>query len=357
MRIDLLKQGNSYKANLHCHSIISDGHKTPEKLKEDYKAHGYSVLCISDHNLLVNHSDLNDKDFLLLTGYEADITANKMYYNGLSNHTPTVHMNFIARKPDNEVIPLYNPKYVFADSTNRKDTQKHLGDGEYERSFANINGFVKKHTENGFLAAFNHPNWSMADITDMATYEGFYAMEICNYGCYTEGFPEIDDIYYEAMLRRGKKWYCIATDDNHNWYDDTSSHCDSYGGFTVIKADSLTYDNMISALENGEFYASMGPEIKEFYVEEDGDKWFVHIKTSPCVDIAFKTYGRRSKCVKGEKPGDEITEGKFEIQPLYDRYIRAYVKDKEGRYAWTNAYFDPCKKENGKFEYFSPMYR
>ena len=31
-----------YKANLHCHSVLSDGHCTPEELKAMYKAHGYS---------------------------------------------------------------------------------------------------------------------------------------------------------------------------------------------------------------------------------------------------------------------------------------------------------------------------
>lgn len=356
MRYDLLPQGNSYKANLHCHSVISDGNKTPEELARDYKAHGYSVLCISDHNILKNHSDLNSDDFILLTGYEADITAHKQYYNGLWNHTPVVHMNFIAKDPNNDVLPLFNPKYITMGTEEDKAAQKYLGDGEYERSFRNVNGFVKAHVDNGFLAAFNHPNWSMADVVDMQTYEGFYAMEICNYGCYNEGFPELNDSYYEQMLRRGKKWFAIATDDNHNKSADGTPHCDSYGGFVVCKAESLTYANIIDSLEKGNFYASMGPEIKEFYVEQEGDKWYAHIKTSPCVDISFKTYGRRSKCAKPEKVGDTITESRFELQPTYDRYIRAYVKDEKGNYAWTNAYFDPCKLEFGKFDTFSYMY-
>lgn len=37
-----------YKANLHCHSTISDGKKTPEELKEMYKRHGYSILAITE---------------------------------------------------------------------------------------------------------------------------------------------------------------------------------------------------------------------------------------------------------------------------------------------------------------------
>ena len=62
-----------YKANLHCHSTYSDGAKTPEELKEMYRAHGYSILAITDHETPQSHTDLTDEDFLMLTGYECYI--------------------------------------------------------------------------------------------------------------------------------------------------------------------------------------------------------------------------------------------------------------------------------------------
>ena len=62
-----------FKANLHCHSVISDGKLTPERLKEVYKEQGYSVLAITDHEAPYSHQELCDKDFLLITGYEAYI--------------------------------------------------------------------------------------------------------------------------------------------------------------------------------------------------------------------------------------------------------------------------------------------
>ena len=33
----LPKDGTFYKANLHCHTTLSDGHLTPEEVKEIYK--------------------------------------------------------------------------------------------------------------------------------------------------------------------------------------------------------------------------------------------------------------------------------------------------------------------------------
>ena len=38
-----------YRANLHCHSTVSDGKKTPEELKEFYRSHGYSAVAFTDH--------------------------------------------------------------------------------------------------------------------------------------------------------------------------------------------------------------------------------------------------------------------------------------------------------------------
>ena len=39
MKIELIPEGGAlYKANLHCHTTISDGKQTPEEVKETYLA-------------------------------------------------------------------------------------------------------------------------------------------------------------------------------------------------------------------------------------------------------------------------------------------------------------------------------
>ena len=71
-----------YKANLHCHSVLSDGKKKPEELKQMYKAHGYDVLAITDHERPHQHQAMNDDDFIMLTGYEAYIRPDQSgHYN------------------------------------------------------------------------------------------------------------------------------------------------------------------------------------------------------------------------------------------------------------------------------------
>ena len=41
--------GTFYKANLHCHTIHSDGRLTPEEVKKAYMEAGYSVVAYTDH--------------------------------------------------------------------------------------------------------------------------------------------------------------------------------------------------------------------------------------------------------------------------------------------------------------------
>ena len=59
---------NKYKANMHCHSTLSDGRFSPQELKENYKSRGYSILAITDHEHLNNNSYLDDEDFRFASG-------------------------------------------------------------------------------------------------------------------------------------------------------------------------------------------------------------------------------------------------------------------------------------------------
>ena len=57
------KEGRFYKANLHSHTIMSDGSATPEQVKEVYKQMGYHIVAFTDHEVLLDQSHLSDEDF------------------------------------------------------------------------------------------------------------------------------------------------------------------------------------------------------------------------------------------------------------------------------------------------------
>ena len=305
----LPENGTFYKANLHCHSTFSDGKWTPEEIKEKYMRHGYSVVAFTDHSVLHSQAHLTDESFLALDGYEVDVYEEDC---GTRAYHKTCHFCLVAKKPGM--------------------SQPDLGD-EDTYTPENISRLMEEARRKGFFVTYNHPNWSLEDFSDYINYNGMDAMEIVNYGCVAVGYQDYVPMVYDEMLRYGKKIFCIGTDDNHNRFDENSVYCDSFGGFTVIKADSLSYEDIISALENGSFYTSQGPEIKELWYEDSK----IRIKTSPVKKIDFVFGSRRAKTVIAED-GGFVEEAECEV-PDNSIFVRISAKDEKGLPADTNAFF------------------
>ena len=65
----LPENGKFYKANLHNHTIYSDGIKTPEEIKEVYSRNGYDIVAFTDHDAFIPHNDLTDENFFTNISY------------------------------------------------------------------------------------------------------------------------------------------------------------------------------------------------------------------------------------------------------------------------------------------------
>jgi len=325
-------QKKQYKANLHCHSVFSDGKKTPEELKGMYKARGYSILSITDHEAPKNHSYLDDSDFITITGYETYVRPNKECK--YDSYNKEIHINLFARDQKNDAIICYDPKYCKYISEERKEELIKLGSQKpREYSVEYINELIKTAKENGFIVAYNHPWWSMESEADILSYEGFFSMEMCNYSSYLLGRLEYNAALYDKLLGSGKRIFCHSTDDNHNKFPVGSPECDSFGGFTMIMPENFTYDEIINAMENGEMYSSMGPLFKEISIE--GNK--IHIECSEVEKIMVFT-GSKTPKRKFADIGKTITEADFEIDERA-KFVRVSVVDKYGRFADTRGFF------------------
>lgn len=330
---------NRYKANLHCHTDVSDGKLTPEAVKDLYKRRGYSVVAYTDHDVMIAHDELNDDNFLALHGYEMEITDEI-----LPDITQkTCHICMIQRDPDNmRQVCWHREKYLFGNATKYKDQVKFdesLPDFEREHNAQNISEIMKLGRDNGFFVTYNHPTWSLETAEDYMNYHGMHAMEICNYACLVDGYEEYNPHVYDEMLRGGEHIFCIGADDNHNMYPENSVGSDSCGAFTVIFAKELTYESIMDSLFAGRFYASQGPEIYSLYYE-DGR---IYLKCSPAVRIFSSTNRRRTWSWYMEN--EPLTEVSFKVHDL-DKYLRITVVDEYGRRANTVAYWrDDLLKE------------
>ncbi len=315
-RIYLLpEEGDFYKANMHCHTTVSDGNLTPEEVKEEYQKRGYQIVAYTDQGNYCPHPELSTKDFLALAGFEAE---------------------FKEKSEDRQQTGGKTFSISFYDSAPTEMAEEKAGicmpeAKNYDHS--GINACIKKMNHLGFLASISHPYRSLHNYEDYTGLEGLFAMEIYHYRSELEGLNGYNPQAYDEMLRQGKKLYCLASDGNRNKYPMGHPFCDSFGGFIKIKAKELTYPAVMLALKKGDFYSSMGPEIHSLYIEGRD----LVVKTSPAEKIYVKTEGRNCH-IKAASPGENLEEARF---PLTGRegYIRVVCRSENGLYANTNAYF------------------
>ena len=301
-----------YKANLHCHTTVSDGTYTPEQIKELYQAEGYSIVAYTDHMVIKHQGHLTDDNFLALNAFELNVDFFKEA--GRYHTARTYHFIIFAPRADNVTTPEIPPL-------------------DYH-DVAGINAYIAYLNREGYLVCYCHPYWSLQTYPDYIGLKGLFATEIYNHGCDREGFNGSYGEVYDDMLRAGTKLFCIATDDNHNLEHQKLTpdnlRSDSFGGFTMINSKSLDYVDVIDALRRGDFYASKGPSIYEITLEDNLLK--VACSESDAMIVYTDSRTVHSKVGKG------MTQGIFELRG-YEKYIRVECRDKEHKSAYSNAYF------------------
>ncbi len=334
---------NWYRANLHCHSNLSDGYWPPARLRDEYRKAGYSVLAITDHNVLADHSDLNEPGFLLLTSTEYDITdwdshlpvaaPNASPWNGCYHNT--FHLNLFSKVPAPADRPARDTIWGF--QHNCFDGTPEEAEKKKRFSLDAVNEVIRKANEAGFLVQYNHPNWSRNTQEDWRGLRGLWSLEILNYAteCLTGG--EYCPMVYDDLLNFvDPGLFCSMGDDNHNRDGSTAQ---SFGGSTFFGAKELTYEAIVRSMERGEFYCASGrvdpPRILALYAESG----VVHVDCSPASHVFFVGDGRRY----GVRHGENMTHAEFPLAKDVG-WFRIAVRDARGNTAHTHAYrSDDCR--------------
>lgn len=345
------ESGNWYKGNLHSHTVTSDGKLTAEKSVLIYRQHGYSFMCLSDHDI---YTDLREKldceDFITLPGVEtsvrlidssvmpnidvdeftdgrgyADFTADDIWeklrtaggYRLLKTHHIHGILGNIAMQEaagdniikDNELTPMR----VYFDSWDGVKAAQDMSD------------YLKA---KGCFTTYNHPIWSRVDFEDVRGIEGFWGLEVYNYATVNECGEGEDTTFLEMLLRRGTDINVFAADDNHN----EGNYPDSFGGFVMVRAETLTHENIVNGLLEGNFYASSGAVINQWGIK-DGCV-YVDCEGAKRVNFLFggKVGSSRSVVYANDMPLKHV------ICPLQgtETYVRIEVTDMNDKKAWTN---------------------
>ena len=280
------QKGNWYKANLHTHSTTSDGEKSfPDRVRQ-YKEKGYAILAITDHGKTNNINGHSTNNFLVISGMEV--------------HPPCATgdlYHFVCLNVPQD----FNPDC--SDAATCLPQVRKAG-GEY---------------------IIAHPYWCGHNITHLVYFKDAVAVEVYNATCGKIG-KAYSSVVWDDLLDLGWPLPAVAVDDVHGGRD-------LFMGWTMIKAPKLDLPSVMNAIKTGCYYASCGPEIKDFRIENKK----ATVECSPVREIHFM--GQRATGGSSyADDGPDLTTAQFDIGDDIN-YLRVELVDQKGNRAWTNPVF------------------
>lgn len=284
--------GHWLKGNTHIHSTASDGGKTFVELAAMYAGAGYDFLFRTDHWVLSDvAADPQPYPLLWLDGVELD---------GKDRRGAYFHVVCLGQV---------------------RDVHRNMG---FEPA-------LKAARQQGALLVLAHPYWTGNSLDDARRW-GFDAVEVYNHVCHWLNGKSHGGVHWHALLKRQRATLGLAVDDAHT----RPEHPGWNGGWIRVRATERTREAIMTAIHQGDFYSSCGPEFHA--IEQQGDQ--IRIRTSPVRFIRLvgpDSQGERQGSFEGE---GQVTEAAFPA-PRDWRYAYLEIEDTQGRRAWTNTLYMP----------------
>jgi len=284
-------EGKWFKAALHVHTTSSDGDVDVATRLNQYRDKGFDVVAITDHRTTNDLSGFSDKKFLALSSIEFHPET----YSGAPTH------HFLG-------YGLPHPyKY-----NNSLSAQEMIDD-------------IKSKGAKVFYA---HPYWTGHTYVEMTEVSGYLGVEVHNQVC--QGADSGNGrVHWDQMLNKGYVLTGLASDDLH-------SSSEIGKAWTMIKATELDDKSILEALEKGCFYASNGPEIKDYQMSSDK---IIKVECSSVEKIVFRISGAGNGKVFKTENGDDLRSAEWDLSRRKPKWVRCEVTDKDGNTAWTNPIF------------------
>lgn len=289
--------GTFWKGNLHTHSDRSDGGCTPGEVVRRYREAGYDFIALTDHFLAAYEFPITDTRGFRTGGFTTIIGAE--LHTDKTEFGDMWHLLAVGL-PDDFAPP-----------------------DENETAAA----MARRAREAGAWVAAAHPAWYGITEKDLEALGPVDAIEVFNgvavdHNGHSDSW-ELADI----VLGRGHRYLVCATDDFHG----TAGRHDFQRGWVQAKCESLEPGALLTALKNGHYYSSTGPEIHD--LERIADDR-LRLVCSPA-DRVFLT-GRGARAIA--LAGDGGTEFEFDLSRFQSPYARITVRGADGTCAWTNPF-------------------
>jgi hypothetical protein len=297
-----------FRGNTHTHTTNSDGDSAPADVVDWYKKNKYDFLFMTDHEHITAVEELNARfgdggKFLVIRGQEVTDRLDKKPY-----HVNGLGLNTVVR-------PQRGTTAV-----------------------SNIQRNVDAVRAAGGIAQVNHPNFGWAITADdlfqvkgaalVEIYSGHPLVNMTGGG----GVPGVEQIW-DTVLTRGQVIYGVAVDDVHHLKRMGDRAAATPGqGWVMVRAESLTPESIISALERGDFYASTGVELADYSVTPRE----IRVKVVERTNRKYTTFfiGANGRVLQ-----TSITPESVYRRSGREKYVRVKVVDSNGHIAWTQPVF------------------
>lgn len=289
--------GRFYKGNLHTHSTASDAVRDAETVCAMYRDAGYDFLALTDH---------------FLPKYGFPITDTRRF----RTNAFTTILGAEVHAPKTELGELWHILSVGLPLDFPPTPPDETGPALAARCMAA-----------GAYVAIAHPAWYGLTVADAESIlPAAHAVEVYNHTAHVgedraDGWGLLD-----ALLARGHRLTACATDDAH-------FKCEDYfGGWVMVKSESLAPEALVAALRAGHNYSTQGPEIHAIDVTDDA----VMVACSPASTVMLLGRGTAGQGVFG-------TDMRGASLPLdiirKAGYGRVVVVDANGKRAWSNPFW------------------
>ncbi len=303
--------GKFQRGNIHTHTTRSDGKQSPLEVATWYRDHGYQFLAITDHDVLVEPTEVGDVEtpnFVLIPGEE--ITS-------AGNDKP-VHVLGLC-------IDHFIPSGHF-DSALEALTQ----------------GITAVRAQNGFAVA-NHPNFSWAfGLADLTRLTGSYGLEVWS------GHPASHSAgdatrpshlaLWDELLTRGRRVTAVAVDDEHTLVA-TGMAGDALPGLAWIETfGEIGREPICEALRMGRLYASSGVAFRRIRLEPHRFTVWIDDPRDAVEFVASSAQVLASVTLTAFVPDADGFAASYELRGG-ETYVRAVAKAPDKGAAWTQAYY------------------
>ena len=355
-----VKEGAWYKGNTHTHSLWSDGNDFPEMIVDWYKDQDYDFLALSDHNVLSRGEKWMSLEQIekrrkvggqgTMDRYQRRFGADWVEIRGEPGSEE------VRLKTLEEIRPHFEEKEQFLLIEAEEITDKfrqypvHInainlgepiapqgGDSIVETMRNNLR-MVKEQSERlgrPILTHLNHPNfhWAitpqqLAEVVEEQFFEVYNGHPGINHlgDADRPGDEAIWDIAntLRLLVHDAPPLFGVATDDSHHYHGGKVS---PGRGWVMVWASALEADQLVVAMEKGEFYSSSGVTLEEVEFDHKTRKHRLNMKAIEGVSYETKFIGtRRSTPDTTGEIFETITGNTAEYQLTGDElYVRAVV--------------------------------